>query len=345
MPTVFRVDSLHSIEERLWQVNLILTSDTDKHLECISEYLRDTIHEATGFNRLAWLMIKMGELDQAKEICNRLLEMTAPNNWEEISFLHHQLGYIHEHQENVPIALNHYEMAIEITLTHQPWNIRRRCSTIQNLNSILLLEKISKGDLGFYRSIVKKAFGALVDQLHKGYTTVKLTYATPYAYLMQCALENNLQGLHHKEKGEYTLALEYYNNALDTLRPVHFYNQELATIYSNIGALYIEQGKYSEALLNFQKTLHIEKIIFPPTHPTLITTYHNIAQILSRLSRHKEAMKHEAHAINIANIKFGKDHPRTQKLLNSFYDHRRKNRFARPLAVMVENEYMVHMFI
>ena len=236
-------------------------------------------------------------------------------------------------------------MAIEITLTHQSWNIERRYATIQNLNSILLLEKISNGDLDSYRSILKKACGALVDQLHKGSTTVKRTHATPYAYLIQCALENNLQGLHHKKKGEYTLALEYYNNALDTLRPVHFYNKELATIYSNVGTLYIEQGKYSEALLNFQKTLHIEKTIIPPTHPTLITTYHNIAQTLSRLSRHKEAMKHEAHAINIANIKFGKDHPRTQKLLNCFYDHRRNNRFARPLVVMVENEYLVHMFI
>ncbi|CAF1414902.1 unnamed protein product, partial [Rotaria sp. Silwood1] len=62
MHTVFRIDEIKPIEEdnRLWQVKLHLTSDSDPQLKTLTEQIRkETFEELPGWYRLSQLLIKL----------------------------------------------------------------------------------------------------------------------------------------------------------------------------------------------------------------------------------------------------------------------------------------------
>ncbi len=74
MHSVFRMDGIQPLEDLLWQVKLILTSDTDEQLARVTEHLREQIKKETGWYGLGYLMAKMGEFDRAEEIYTLLTE-------------------------------------------------------------------------------------------------------------------------------------------------------------------------------------------------------------------------------------------------------------------------------
>ena len=54
MHTIFRIDDILPIEDRLWQINLILTNDNDQHLMNLASYIRNEIgNELDGYVWLA----------------------------------------------------------------------------------------------------------------------------------------------------------------------------------------------------------------------------------------------------------------------------------------------------
>ncbi|CAF4378660.1 unnamed protein product [Rotaria sp. Silwood2] len=72
MHTVFRIVDLQEIEDRLWQINLIVTSDNDPILTNLTKYIRDGINGSTAMHRIGQLMIKMGKFAKAEEFYNIL---------------------------------------------------------------------------------------------------------------------------------------------------------------------------------------------------------------------------------------------------------------------------------
>ena len=70
MHSIFRIEQIKQIKEnhRLWQVNLILTSDNDAQLHVLTERIRqETFPCLRGWHRLGVLLIKLGEFDTGKE--------------------------------------------------------------------------------------------------------------------------------------------------------------------------------------------------------------------------------------------------------------------------------------
>ncbi|CAF2961299.1 unnamed protein product [Rotaria sp. Silwood2] len=74
MHTIFRIGSMREIENRLWQIDLTLTSNNDQQLKNVTEFIRNEINDGNRWMLLAGLMINMGKFDKALEIYNTLLE-------------------------------------------------------------------------------------------------------------------------------------------------------------------------------------------------------------------------------------------------------------------------------
>ncbi|UJR34594.1 hypothetical protein I4U23_027370 [Adineta vaga] len=87
MHTVFRIVEVTEIQDRLWQVNLTLTSDNDALLTCIMESIQKTISGNTPLYRLGTLMWYIGQYNEAEVIYERLLKTDTNLNHREIYYI------------------------------------------------------------------------------------------------------------------------------------------------------------------------------------------------------------------------------------------------------------------
>ena len=75
MNTIFRIREIQPLNSnnRLWQVNLTITSDTDRELTALTDHLRRETEHATGWARLIPLLLRLNEFEKAKQLCEMLL--------------------------------------------------------------------------------------------------------------------------------------------------------------------------------------------------------------------------------------------------------------------------------
>jgi len=66
--TIFRIHTIHQIENGLWQIELRLTANEDEQLKQIKEFVRKDIESKNGSERLDVLMTKLQMLDGSKII-------------------------------------------------------------------------------------------------------------------------------------------------------------------------------------------------------------------------------------------------------------------------------------
>ncbi|CAF1323485.1 unnamed protein product [Rotaria sordida] len=72
--TVFRVGEIKQAvgNNRLWEFQLTLSADNDPELAALTQGIREQI-DGIGWNRIAQLMLKVGQFDLAEELYNNLL--------------------------------------------------------------------------------------------------------------------------------------------------------------------------------------------------------------------------------------------------------------------------------
>src|SRR6202044_315265 len=79
MHSVFRIGQIKKLDEnnRLWQVDLTLTSDNDPQLHDLTECIREETEGSTGWFRLGKLMIQLAQYKQAEELYEILHEQAT----------------------------------------------------------------------------------------------------------------------------------------------------------------------------------------------------------------------------------------------------------------------------
>jgi tetratricopeptide (TPR) repeat protein len=115
MHTVFRIDDIKSMDgnNRLFQVNLTLTSDNDHDLRVLTDRIREeTLPDSEGWYRLGELLIKMGQSDKAQEVYEVLLDQTT--NESEKAAIYGQLGSVKYDQGEYQEAITFHEKALAI---------------------------------------------------------------------------------------------------------------------------------------------------------------------------------------------------------------------------------------
>jgi tetratricopeptide (TPR) repeat protein len=110
-PTL-KIDQVKRIEDRLWQIELTLTSDHDKELTKVTEQLRQQTRGETGWDRLRHLLITIGNFDKAEEVYQILLKETPQNDKRKLALYYHQLGHVKHGAEDYSEALLFYYKAL-----------------------------------------------------------------------------------------------------------------------------------------------------------------------------------------------------------------------------------------
>jgi tetratricopeptide (TPR) repeat protein len=101
----------------------------------------------------------------------------------------------------------------------------------------------------------------------------------------------------HRRAGRYALAEQMLQESLAWMRahqPLE--TRQIADAGLELGLLYVDQARFTEAEAMFNEILAIQTSMFGPEHPQLSTTYADFAQLYAATGRPAEAAENEQHA-------------------------------------------------
>jgi tetratricopeptide (TPR) repeat protein len=298
MHSVFRIGQVKQIQknDRLWQVDLILTGDNDPQLNALTTSMREeTFSGYKGWYRLGQLMIKLGQFNKAEELYGILLEQTT--NEGEKGHLFNQLGYIKDNQGKYEEAIGFYERSLEIYQKTLPENHPSLATSYNNIGLVY----DNRGEYAKALSYYEKALEIYQKTLPANHPSLATSY-------------NNI-GLVYHNMGEYSKALSYYEKALEIQQKTLPENHpSLATSYNNIGLVYDNMGEYSKALSYYEKDLEISLKTLPANHPDLAISYNNIGSVYYNMGENSKAFSYLERALDIYQRSLPPNHPNIENV-------------------------------
>ncbi|CAF1496348.1 unnamed protein product [Adineta steineri] len=296
MHTIFRIGEMTEIDDRLWEVNLTLTSDTDPQLKCLTDYIRHEMMSVPGWFRMGLLMQKMGEFEKALDIFTMLLQTKLDDDFDTDELLRAtiniRIGLMHEFTGIHANALDHFDKLLKLLQAVLPSD-----------NPIfgVLFGGIAKVYLSTGIFIMSLSY------LEKALQIMDTSLPPTHPYL---AFNYNSAAAVHQSMGNYRIALSYAEKVLEimekSLPPTH---PDLALTYNNTGATHLSIGNYKMALSYIEKALEIWRISLPPNHPNLAPGHNNIGMIYQLLGNYVMALSYLEKAVDIWKISLPPNHP------------------------------------
>ena len=292
MNTLFRIDQIEEIDatHRIWQVQLILTADTDPQLSALSTRLREETQGVSGWQRLALLLIKLGQNVKAEQLYRALLDQTSEEVYK--AYYEHQLGCIQYKQGEYAKAILSFTNALEIRLRTLPSDHPHLATSYNSIGGA----HYSNGDWSKALRFYEQALDIRQRSLPAHHPSLATTY-------------NNIAIL-SSQMGEHAKALSYYEKMLDieerTLPPLH---PDLATSYNNIGGLYNDMTDYAKALSLYHKALEIRRKALPAGHPDLPESLDNIGSAYRSLAEYSNALASHDEALAMRQTILPPNHP------------------------------------
>jgi tetratricopeptide (TPR) repeat protein len=318
MHSVFRIGQVKQIEDnndRLWQVELTLTSDNDPQLQELTKSMQDETEGPTGWFRLGRLMMKVAQFDKAQQVFEMILDQTTDEKQK--GQIYYYLGWNKMDQGKYIEAITYYEKSLKIREKTLPANHPNLANSYNNIGNVYdNMGEYSKA-LSYYEKdleISQKALPANHPHLATSYNNIGNVYNTMGEYSKalsyyekdleisqktllanhpSLATSYNNIGNVYNNMGEYSKALSYYKKALEirekTLPANH---PDLATSYNNIGVVYYNMGEYSKALSYYEKALEIKQKTLPANHPSLATSYSNIGNVYNNMGEYSKALSY-----------------------------------------------------
>ena len=305
MHSIFRIVEIKEVENRLWEIDLVLAEANDEQITSLSDLLRAETSDTASWYRLAQLMTIVRDYDHARDIYFALLELVPESDVLKMAHIYNELGVLDDQLGDYASALQFYQKSIAIRSEHLPANHRSLSVSYNNMGEV----QRQMGDYFNALSTHKKTLNIKQKALRPNH----LSFATTY---------NNI-GLASELLGEYTTALEFYQKALEVkkraLPPDH---QELATTYNNIGELQRAMGNFTAALKSLEIALHIRLKKYSPSDPTLAITYNNIGLIHRELGDFNKAIIYLEKSLDVKFKHFPPNHPSLAITYNNIGDIR-----------------------
>ena len=200
MNSVFRIGDVRSLDktERLFEVQLTLTSERDPALQRLTDRLEMELGGGTGWKKLGQILIQVGQVDKAEELYLVLLKQKPTARDEGLYY--HCLGLIKDRQGDYAEAVKYYEQAIAIkekTLSPTDPGLARSYNNIGVVYDNMA--ECHQALLYFNKALTIRNIA-----LHADHPDVASSY-------------NSIGSVYWK-MGEYTQALSHFNKALSILR-------------------------------------------------------------------------------------------------------------------------------
>ncbi|CAF1275514.1 unnamed protein product [Adineta steineri] len=293
MHSVFRIQDIKQMgkNNRLYEVNLTLTTDNDPELNRLTDYIRQASHpDAEGWYRLGTVLIKMGQFDKAEDVYLVLLDQIKDDRNK--APIYQQLGSIKNNHGKYEEAITLYEKSLAIYQKTCPPNHPDLAASYNNLGGTYK----SMGNYPIALSYYEKALEIKQQSLPPNHPDLASFY-------------NNI-GVIYKSMGNYSKTLSYYEKALEikqqSLPPNH---PDLATSYNNIGLVHYDMGNLPKALSSHEKALEISKHSLPHNHPDLATSYNNIGLVYNSMVNYPKALSYYETALEIKQQSLPPNHP------------------------------------
>jgi tetratricopeptide (TPR) repeat protein len=300
MHTIFRINEIQQIDERLYQVSLTLTHNIDQQLKHLTDYINNELGDQDGWCRLGSLMLRMGELEKAEQIFKTIIETTSAIDSTKLALIYNSLGLTQEMMGKYPTALSYYQKTLEIqqnSLSHNHPDLGR---TYNNIGMVYQLMGEYSTALSYYQKTL--------DIQQKSLSHNHPNLATTYSNI----------GTIYQLMRESSAALSYFEETLKIQqKSLPSNHPDISRTYNNIGIIYQSIGKYSNALLYYQKTLDIQQKSLPNNHPNLATTYSNIGTIYQSMGERSAALSYFEETLKIQQKSLPSNHPDISRTYNN----------------------------
>ena len=282
--STFRIQRMNMIKDAernsTWEVHLTLVGENDQEMGELTRHVRKEMGSRTGWDRLGWVLIKIGQSEKAESLYPVLLEK-ASSDIERGDYLH-MLGWVYKDMGEYSKALSSYERSLEMRKVAVPPNHPDFAQSYNNIGNVYYnMGEYSKALSSYERSLeIRKV-------------------ALPPNHFDFAQSYNNIAGVYYNMR-EYSKALSYYERSLEikkvALPPNH---PDLAAFYNNIGLVYKNMGQHSKALSSYERSLEIDKVALPPNHPDLAKSYNNIGLVYKNMGEYSKALSYlqKAHDI------------------------------------------------
>ncbi|CAF1381202.1 unnamed protein product [Adineta ricciae] len=350
MHSVFRIRHFKSIDKnnRLYEVELTLTSDNDEDLRILTKRIQEDSDGRSGWFQLSVVLSKMGQFNKAEEVCQVLLERST--NDREKGPIYHQLGCIKDQQGKYSKAIEFYEKALKIDQEIFPSDHLSFAASYNNIGEVYRKMTAYSDALSWYDkslNIQEQSLPSDHPDLASSYNNMGIIYgemgdyskalfyhekalqirqkSLPSAHPDLGGSYDNIGSIYLK-MGNYSKALSYYEKSLKIRRKsLPADHPDLAMSYNNIGSLYGQMGEYETALPYFEKDLQISTHVLPPNHPDLGISYKNMGMICERMDDYSKAQEYYERAVNIVEQSLPADHPHVQACRKLLKDVRKKS--------------------
>ncbi|CAF1335730.1 unnamed protein product [Rotaria sordida] len=287
--SMFRIES---IEDRrtingYWYVRLKLVED-DSDISELRNELEKKYCDESDLCSLGSALIAMGDYQRAERYFRMLLEY-MPEGHPNTHRVYSCLGTIAHDEGDHQMSLKYHEKALEYlnksSIYNEQENIGREYVDMGTAHHHL-------GDL----DLALKYFTMATD-IQTSPKSLSYTY--------------NQIALLYRDKGNPQLALEYFQKTLhieEQILKTNQYNPVMATMYNNIGEIYVQLGDDENALKYLHHALDIRLKGTVSTHTDLAAIYTNLGNVYSRRNELKKALEVLEKALEIDTQKFGNNH-------------------------------------
>ncbi len=124
-------------------------------------------------------------------------------------------------------------------------------------------------------------------------------------------------GAYWLKVGEYTQALNYELQSLEKIQNNSPKDDDLVSVYNNVGGIYTYLGKYQEALEYQKKVLQIQEKLLPTGHSDFALIYNNVGIVYSHLGNYEAALMYTLKALEVSVDTLPPDHPNLATAYNS----------------------------
>ena len=292
--SIFRILRMNEIKDSkrnsMWEVHLTLVGENDQEMGELTRHVRKEMGSSTGWHRLGWILIKIGQSEKAEELYQMLLDKVSSDT-ERGDYLH-MLGWVYNDVGKYSKALSSCKRSLEIRKVALPPNHSDLAKSYNNIGMVYMnVGEYSKALSSYERSleIRKVALPPNHSDLAKSYSNIGNVYMN---------------------MGEYSKALSSYERSLEirkvALPPNH---PDLANAYNNIGNVYADLGEYSKALSSHEQSLEIRKVALPPNHPDLAGSYNNIGNVYYKMGEYSKALSSHEQSLEIKKVTLLPNHP------------------------------------
>jgi tetratricopeptide (TPR) repeat protein len=286
MHTIFRINEINPIEDRLWEVKLALTSDNDPELKHLTDCMRHEIGGVDGWFSMGTLMQKMGKFDKALEVYETLLQTTFNDSSDSHNMLRQitstSIGEVYRSMGNYSDALEHMNQLV------------KNCENTLSPDHPVLLRSYD-GIGSVYLSIGN--YPMAISYYEKVLEIWEKTLPSDHPSLI--VLYSHIALAHHS-MGNYSLALSYYEKVFQgQQKTLPFNHPNNAVNYHNIGLVYYSMGNYVTALSHFEEALEIYRKTLPPDHLDLALSYNSISIVHTSMGNLSMALSYADKALEI----------------------------------------------